>query len=135
MIPKKKKPVAREHRPIALTNVGYKLFMGVIKNKIVQHLDRNGLISDYQAGFTGSRRLEENLFIVRYCIQETYRRARELVVVAIDFEKAFDSVGRLALVRALKFYRCEPRLIDVIVDLYVGDRTEVWRGGEMLGET
>ena len=27
MIPKTNKPRAREHRPIALTNVGYKLFM------------------------------------------------------------------------------------------------------------
>ena len=52
MISKKKKPVAREHRPIALTNVGYKLFMGEVKNRIVQHLDRYRLISDYQAGFT-----------------------------------------------------------------------------------
>ena len=42
----------------------------------------NGLISDYQAGFTGGRRLEENLFIVRYCIEETYRLGRKLVVVA-----------------------------------------------------
>ena len=64
-IPKTNKPRAREHRPIALTNVGYKLFMGLMKNKLVEHIDRNGLISDYQAGFTGGRRLEENLFIVR----------------------------------------------------------------------
>ena len=70
-IPKNKKPVAREHRSIALTNVGYKLFMGVVKNMIVQHMDRNGLISNYQAGFTGGRRLEDNLFIVKYCIEET----------------------------------------------------------------
>ena len=82
----------------------------------------------------GGRRLEENPFIVRYCIEEIYRLARELIVVAIDFEKLYDSVGSLALVRALKFYRCEPRLIDVIVNLYVGDRTEVWRGGEVLGD-
>ena len=68
MIPKKKKPLANEHRPIALTNVGYKLFMGAVKNRIVQHLDRNGLISDYQAEFTRGRRLEENLFVVKYCI-------------------------------------------------------------------
>ena len=71
MIPKKKKPVTREHRPIGLTNESYKLLTGVVKNRIVQNLDRNGLISDYQAGFTGGRRLEENLFIVRYCIEET----------------------------------------------------------------
>ena len=53
MIPKTKRSKAKEHRPIALTNVGYKLFMGLVKNKLVEHLDRNGLISDYQAGFTG----------------------------------------------------------------------------------
>ena len=71
MIPKTKKPRDKEHRPIALTNVGYKLFIGLVKDKLVQHLDRNGMISDYQAVFTGGRRLEENLFIVRYCIEET----------------------------------------------------------------
>ena len=32
MIPKTNKPRAREHRPIALTNVGYNLFMGLMKN-------------------------------------------------------------------------------------------------------
>ena len=69
---------------------------------------------------TGGRRLEENLFIVRYCIEETYRLSRELVVVLIDFEKAFDSVERVALVRALKYYRCDPRLIEVVMDIYMG---------------
>ena len=37
-------------------------------------------------------------------------------MVAIDFEKAFDSVRRVALVKALKFYMCDPRMIDVMVD-------------------
>ena len=71
MILKTNKPRAREHRPIALTNVGYKLFMGLMKNKLVEHLDRNWLISDYQAGFTGGKRLEENLFSVRYCVMSS----------------------------------------------------------------
>ena len=73
MIPKIRKPRAKQHQPIALTNVGYKLFIGLVKDKLVQHLDRNWMISDCQAGFTGAggRRLEENLFIVRYCIEET----------------------------------------------------------------
>ena len=37
-------------------------------------------------------------------------------MIAIDFEKEFGSVGRVALVRTLKFYKCTPRMIDVIVD-------------------
>ena len=85
MIPKTKKPRAKEHRPIALTNVGFKLFMGLVKDKQVQHLDRNGMINHYQVGFTGGRRLKENLFIVRYCIKETFRLGRKLVVVSIDY--------------------------------------------------
>ena len=32
MIPKTKKPRAKEHRPIALVNAGYKLFMGLVKD-------------------------------------------------------------------------------------------------------
>ena len=49
MIPKTGKPTAKEHRPIAFTNVGYKIIMGLVKSKLVEYLDRNRLISDYKA--------------------------------------------------------------------------------------
>ena len=48
-----------------------------------------------------------------------HRLGRELVVVSIDFEKAFDSVERVALVRALKYYTCYPRLIEVVMNIYI----------------
>ena len=50
MIPKTGKPTAKEHRPISLTNVGYKIFMGLVKSKLVEHEERNRLISDYKKG-------------------------------------------------------------------------------------
>lgn len=55
--------------------------------------------------------IEDNLFIVMYCVEEMHRMGREVVMVAIDFEKASDSVGRLALARALQFYKCHQKLI------------------------
>ena len=55
---------------------------------------------------------------------------RRLVVVAIDFEKAFNSVDRVASMH----YKCDPRLVDVVLDLDVGDRTEVWRSGILVCE-
>ena len=44
-------------------------------------------------------------------------------------------LGKVVLVSALKFYKCDSRMIDVMVDIYTGDSTEIWRYGEVLGET
>ena len=48
MIPKGKKHETREPRPIALTNVGYKIFTGLIKDKIVEHFRRSEQENEYQ---------------------------------------------------------------------------------------
>ena len=88
MLPKVKKPTAGQHRPIALTNTGYKLFMSAVKSRLVEHLEENGRDGEYQAGFTKQRRLEENLFILRYCVEESFSRGEQLIVVAVDFAKS-----------------------------------------------
>ena len=49
--------------------------------------------NELQAGFT-KRRSADNLFMLNYCIEETYRRKKELYVISIDFRKAYDSVKR-----------------------------------------
>ena len=38
MIPETMKPEPKDHRPIALTNVGYKIFMSLMKDKVVEHI-------------------------------------------------------------------------------------------------
>ena len=135
MIPKAKKPEAREHRPIALTNVGYKIFMGLIKDKIVEYLRRRSdQENEYQSGFTGGRRLEENLFMLHYCVETSYKRREQLIVIAIDFAKAFDSVNRVALLGALTAYGCDPAMIDVVVKLYTNDYTEIYKVDVKIGQ-
>ena len=64
-----------------------------------------------------------------------YRLGRELVVVSIDFERTFDIVERVALVKALKYYKCDPRLIEVLIDICMGDTTEIWRNSKFFGDT
>ena len=54
-----------------------------------------------------------------------YRLDRRLVVVAIDFKKDFDSEDRMELIRALMYCKCDSRLINVVLNLYVGGRTEM----------
>ena len=125
MLPKVRKPTAGQHRPIALTNTVYKLFMTAVKGRLVEHLEENGRHGEYQAGFTKQRRLEENSFILRYCVEESFSRGEQLIVVAVDFAKAFNSVGRAKLIEAMKEYKCDGGLIEVVANIYQGDVTEV----------
>ncbi len=124
MVAKTNKPKVKEHRPIALANTNYKLTMNMIKGKILQHIKSLGEINVLQAGFTEGRRLEDNLFILNYCIENNRQRKQELVITAMDFEKVFHSVNRKKLIKVLKYYECDPRIIDVIVKVYINDKTQ-----------
>ena len=135
MIPKIRRPQVKDHRPIALTNVGYKLFMSVMKGRMVQQELNDLRVKNMQAGFTEGRRLGENLFMLQYIVEECYRRKRELFVISVDFCKAFDSVDRGALVEALMFHKCDLRMIEVLVNLYCGDQTVIFREGKEMGRT
>jgi len=77
--------------------------------------------------------MEENIFILSYCVEECYRSREMLVVVAIDFKKAFDSIDRRGLIEAMKHYRCDSKLIDIVVGLYEGDCTRIEREGTDMG--
>jgi len=133
MVPKEKKPTAEQHRPIALTNVGYKLFMGMVGDKLAEQRLCDERIESLQAGFTEGRRLEENLFVLSYCVEESYRSKQMLVVIAVDFKKAFDSIDRGKMVESMIYYRCDPKVIDIIIDLYDGDRTRIEREDADMG--
>ena len=132
MLPKIKKPTAKDHRPIALTNVIYKLYMSLVRDKIIEHLINNELINEYQVGFTKGKRIEENIFI--FCIDKSYQNKKPLIVVSIDFRKAFDSIDRKGLIKAMKYYQVHDKVIDNIMELYTNDKTEIWRNNKMVGE-
>ena len=77
MIPKKVKPKANEIRPIALNNISYKLTMAIMRINIEEQIKRNNWEEDEQVGFTEGGRVENNLLILRYCIERTYKMKKK----------------------------------------------------------
>ena len=126
MVPKKKKPTIRDLRPIVLTNATYKLFVGILKSKVEHHIRQIQQESEVQAGFTRNRRIADNLYVLDYCIKESFKMKRALYVIAIDFSKAFDSIKRDTLIQVLKKYRIHPKIIDIIAHIYEKDKTQVY---------
>ena len=92
LIPKTKRPTVKDLRPIALTNASYKIFTGILKTKIEEHIKITQGRSDLQASYTENRRISNNLYILRYCIEESFKSKQPLIVLLVDFKKSFDSV-------------------------------------------
>ena len=123
LIPKTKNPKIKDFRPIALTECSYKICMGLIKGKIEEHLERNGLNNEMQFGFTKKRRTTDSIYILKYIIERSYKDKKMLIITSVDFQKAFDSVDRNRLLEAMKKYKIHPQVIDVIVEIYRNDKT------------
>jgi len=123
MLPKVSKPQPKDLRPIALTNVSYKIFMAAMKNKIELHLANNDLLNEMQAGFTDGRRIENNLYILKYCIESCFERNLPLFLSSVDYHKAFDSINRGKMIQAMKYYKAHFKDIDKVAEIYQGDKT------------
>ena len=55
---------AKNYGPVSLLSVVRKVFEKLVNNRIVDHLERCGLFSDFQYGFTSSRSTPDLLAIV-----------------------------------------------------------------------
>ena len=70
LIPKVNKPTAKQQRPIALTDVHYKLFMTIIGKKIAAHLLEDHEKLDTKAGFTTGSMIENNFLPCNTVLKE-----------------------------------------------------------------
>ena len=130
MVKKERRPTVKDFRPIAITDVSYKMFMTYVREKIEEHIKRNNLGKDNQVGFTGGGRIEYNHMLLQYVVERTLREEERgmVIILALDFQKAFDSVKRREMVETLIEYKIDPKVIDLVVEIYSKDETTVKMG-------
>ena len=128
LIKKVTKPGPKEFRPITIVNISYKIFFSFLNKQIEKHLRINNLVKENQVGFTKGGRIEFNHFILQYIIEKANKRGEKLIVIALDFKKAFDSIDRSKLIEVLVRYKIHPNMIDLIVKVYSNDSTTLTLG-------
>ena len=90
------------YRPISLTSVVGKLLESVIRDKLVDFLERNNLIKDSQHGFRQKRSCLSNLLTFYNELFTEFDNTRSLDIVFLDFQKTFHKVPHAKLLLKIK---------------------------------
>ena len=89
---------------LSLLSVVSKVFEKLVNNKIVDHLEKCGLLSDFQYGFRSSRSTADLLTVVSDRIARAFNRSGATRAVALDISKAFDRIWHAGLLHKFKSY-------------------------------
>ena len=87
-----KKSTAKNYHPFSLLCVVSKVFEKLVNNRIVDHLEKCSLFSDFQYGFRSSWSTADLLTVVSDRIARAFNRSGDTRAVALDISKAFDRV-------------------------------------------
>ena len=80
---------AKNYRPVSLLSVVSKVFEKFVNNRIVDHLEKCGLFSDFQYGFRSSRSTADLLTVLCDRIARAFNKSGATGAVALDIYKLF----------------------------------------------
>ena len=81
---------AKSYHPLILLSVVSKVFEKLVNDKIVDHLEKCGLFSDFYYGFRSFRLTADYLTVVSDRIARAFKWSGATPAVALDVSKAFD---------------------------------------------
>ena len=118
------KSTAKNYHPVSLLSVVSKVFEKLVNNRIVDHLEKCGLLSDFQYGLRSSRSTADLLAVVSERIARAFNRSGATRAVALDVPKPFDRVRHAGLLHKLKSYGISGRMFGLISSFSVIDDFE-----------
>ena len=90
------------------------VFEKLANNKIVDHLKKCGILSDFQYGFRSSRSTAVVLTALSYKIARAYNKSGATRAVALDMSKAFDRAWHAGLLHKPKSYEISVQIFGLI---------------------
>ena len=107
----------KSYHPVSLLSVVSKVFEKRVNNRIVDHLEKCGLFSDFQYGFRSSRPTADLLTVVSDRIVRAFNRPGATWPVVLDISEALDRVWQTGLLK-LKLYGISGQLFLCLTYLF-----------------
>ena len=121
--------------PITCPPIMWKLLTGIIREKLYQHLERNGMVADEQKGCRKrSRGVKDQLLVDKAILKNCRRRMTNLSMAWIDYKKAYDMVPHSWILKCLEMVRGAKNMITIISNSMANWKTVLTSGGIDLGQ-
>ena len=120
----KERSTAKNYRPVSLLSVVSKVFEELVNNRIVDHLEKRGILSDLQYGFRSSRSTAGLLTVVPDRIARAFDKSGATQAVALDISKAFDRVWHTGLLHKLRLMEFQVQYLVLLLLFSVTDGFE-----------
>jgi hypothetical protein len=99
---KGKRDKPENYRPVSLTSIIGKIFEAIIKDNIVEHLEKYKILNSSQHGFTKGKSCLTNILSFMESVTSKIDEGNPVDIVYLDFAKAFDKVPHVRLVNKLE---------------------------------
>ena len=111
------------YRPISITSALSKVFEKLICNQILEHLERNNLLSQIQFGFRAKYSTTDALLYATEKIRSDIDNNKMVAAAFLDLSKAFDSISHEILLEKLENLGFDQIAISLIGS-YLSNRTQ-----------
>ena len=123
-----------DYRPITLLSVVSKVFERLINDRLVLHLEKAGVFSDFQYGFRSARSTADLLTVLTERIARSLNSSGATRAISLDISKAFDRVWHSGLLHKLKAYSVTGEILNIISSFLTNRRLRVVLDGKFSPE-
>ena len=129
-----KRSTAKNYCPVSLLSMVSKVFEKLANNRLVDYLEKCGLISDFQYGFRCTRSTADLLAVVSDRITRAFNRSGATRVVAFDISKTFNRFWHAGLLHKLKSDAISGQIIGLISPFLSNRQLRVVLDGKSVQE-
>ena len=119
------------YRPVSLTVILCKIFESLLRDKIVEHLEKHELIRESQHGFVKKKSCLSNLLVFMEEVTNYLDSGYPVDVIYLDFQKAFDKVPHQRLLIKLQAHGIGGNVLQWISNWLSGRKQRVILGGQV----
>ena len=110
----RERSTAKNYHPVSFLSVVSKVFKKLVNNRILDHLEKCGIFSDFQYGFRSSRSAAYLFAVVSDRIGRAFNTSGATRAIELDISKTFDRVWHADLLHKATSYEISGQIFGLI---------------------